>query len=160
MDKILIVRHKQFTGMAGKFWAVVNTEREQAKTLIKKSRKHLSQQFPNIIPLHRDHPTSIDLNEGETRLYIAFWNTPIFYSNTITLRKEDAGKTFTLFTTATKLIRFSLELVETPSIASAQAPTPTSDIPTQIAKLAELHQAGVLTTEEFEAKKAELLARM
>ena len=39
-------------------------------------------------------------------------------------------------------------------------PTPTSDIPTQIAKLAELHQAGVLTTEEFEAKKAELLARM
>jgi hypothetical protein len=35
-----------------------------------------------------------------------------------------------------------------------------ADIPGQIQKLAELRDSGVLTTEEFEAKKAELLSRM
>ncbi|MBI2692614.1 MAG: SHOCT domain-containing protein [Solirubrobacterales bacterium] len=34
------------------------------------------------------------------------------------------------------------------------------DIPSQIAKLAELHDAGILTSEEFDAKKTELLRRM
>ncbi len=34
------------------------------------------------------------------------------------------------------------------------------DIPTQIRKLGELRDAGVLTEAEFAAKKAELLARM
>jgi hypothetical protein len=35
-----------------------------------------------------------------------------------------------------------------------------SDLPGQIAKLAELRDQGVLTEEEFQAKKAELLSRM
>lgn len=37
---------------------------------------------------------------------------------------------------------------------------PSQDIPTQIAALARLRDAGVLNAAEFEAKKAELLARM
>lgn len=44
---------------------------------------------------------------------------------------------------------------------SAEGPPPPAvDIPEQLRKLAELRDAGVLTAEEFEAKKAELLARM
>ena len=35
-----------------------------------------------------------------------------------------------------------------------------SDIPAQISKLAELRAQGILTDEEFQAKKRELLARM
>lgn len=34
------------------------------------------------------------------------------------------------------------------------------DVPEQTRKLAELHNDGVLTDEEFASKKAELLARM
>ena len=43
---------------------------------------------------------------------------------------------------------------------AAQAAAPAPDIPAQIAQLAELHASGVLTTDEFESKKTELLARM
>ena len=37
---------------------------------------------------------------------------------------------------------------------------PSDDIPAQIKKLAELRDAGILTDDEFTAKKAELLAKM
>ena len=41
------------------------------------------------------------------------------------------------------------------------APPPTApDIPDQIKKLGELRDAGILSSDEFEAKKAELLSRM
>jgi hypothetical protein len=40
------------------------------------------------------------------------------------------------------------------------APNAETDALAQIKQLAELHQAGVLTSEEFEAKKAELLRRL
>jgi hypothetical protein len=44
---------------------------------------------------------------------------------------------------------------------SAQpAPSSTSDIPDQIRKLGELHDAGVLTAAEFQDKKADLLRRL
>jgi hypothetical protein len=46
----------------------------------------------------------------------------------------------------------------TPQPASAAAPA--DSIPDQIAKLAELRDAGALTAEEFAAKKTELLKRM
>lgn len=49
------------------------------------------------------------------------------------------------------------------SLRPAQAPesaTSLSSIPDQIKQLADLHQAGVLTHDEFNAKKAELLGRM
>jgi hypothetical protein len=45
-----------------------------------------------------------------------------------------------------------------PSTANAAPTAP--DIPDQIKKLAELRDAGALTNEEFERKKAELLDRM
>ena len=43
-----------------------------------------------------------------------------------------------------------------------QAPQPVSDssIPEQIRSLSELHASGILTDDEFSAKKAELLARI
>jgi Bacterial PH domain/Short C-terminal domain len=44
--------------------------------------------------------------------------------------------------------------------AVPQTATDAPDIPDQIRKLGELRDAGVLTAEEFEGKKAELLARM
>lgn len=44
--------------------------------------------------------------------------------------------------------------------AQSQVPAHSADIPDQIRKLAELHGEGLLTTAEFEAKKAELLARL
>jgi hypothetical protein len=39
-------------------------------------------------------------------------------------------------------------------------PSPALDIPDQIRKLGDLHRDGILTSEEFEAKKAELLGRL
>jgi Short C-terminal domain len=39
-------------------------------------------------------------------------------------------------------------------------PSTAMDIPDQIRKLGELRDSGMVTPEEFEAKKAELLARM
>jgi Short C-terminal domain len=43
---------------------------------------------------------------------------------------------------------------------SPSAEGATADIPDKIKQLAILHDAGVLTDEEFEGKKAELLARL
>ncbi len=42
----------------------------------------------------------------------------------------------------------------------ADNPRQAADVPSQIARLAELKTQGALTEEEFQAKKAELLARM
>jgi hypothetical protein len=44
--------------------------------------------------------------------------------------------------------------------APAPAEQPSADIPEQIRQLAALRDAGALSTDEFEAKKAELLRRM
>jgi 3-oxoacyl-ACP reductase-like protein len=44
--------------------------------------------------------------------------------------------------------------------AAAAAPAAGVDIPDQIAKLAALRDQGVLSADEFEAKKAELLDRL
>jgi hypothetical protein len=49
-------------------------------------------------------------------------------------------------------------LAHAPALAAAAPPAP--DIPAQIPQLATLRDAGVLTEEEFSAKKAELLARL
>jgi hypothetical protein len=43
---------------------------------------------------------------------------------------------------------------------AAAVPVATPDVADQIAKLATLRDQGAITTEEFEAKKAELLDRM
>lgn len=47
-----------------------------------------------------------------------------------------------------------------PAAPVAQVNQPALDIPEQIQKLASLRDAGILSADEFEAKKAELLARM
>jgi hypothetical protein len=44
--------------------------------------------------------------------------------------------------------------------SSTPVSRPSEDIPSQLEKLAALHDSGVLTDEEFAAKKAELLSRM
>ncbi len=47
-----------------------------------------------------------------------------------------------------------------PILAPAAAPTPAADPLAQLKALGELQKAGVITQEEFEAKKAALLARI
>jgi hypothetical protein len=49
---------------------------------------------------------------------------------------------------------------QTPTSPPAAIAAPESDIPAQLEKLAALRDSGVITGEEFEAKKAELLSRM
>jgi membrane protein YdbS with pleckstrin-like domain len=45
-------------------------------------------------------------------------------------------------------------------VGPPHGPTAAADIPTQLAQLAELRDRGVLTNDEFEAKKRELLGRL
>jgi hypothetical protein len=47
-----------------------------------------------------------------------------------------------------------------PAPAPSPSPAPGAEIPDQIARMAELHQQGILTDEEFASKKAELLSRL
>jgi hypothetical protein len=64
--------------------------------------------------------------------------------------------------TVTWLRGADLVEVEAPSMPAPQTPAVPdgTDVPAQIRKLAELHDSGILTDEEFAAKKGELLARM
>jgi hypothetical protein len=62
---------------------------------------------------------------------------------------------------------FEEETASSPAAPAADAPTkavdadpPKDDIPDLIAELAELHQQGIISDEEFQAKKTELLARL
>jgi hypothetical protein len=48
----------------------------------------------------------------------------------------------------------------TPPSPAAAAPSAAPDIMGQLRQLGELRDAGVLTTEEFELKKADLLSRL
>ncbi len=56
-------------------------------------------------------------------------------------------------------VRAHLVSAKAPS-ASGSAATESDDVPAQIKKLAELRDQGILTAEEFEAKKQDLLAMM
>ena len=47
-----------------------------------------------------------------------------------------------------------------PSAESQPSPTPSVDRLEQLMKLGELRDAGILTAEELEAKKAQILGRM
>ncbi len=67
------------------------------------------------------------------------------------------------------LVREKMEVAHrpaqtTPAAAEGDAaglvPSGSADIPDQIRKLGELRDAGILTQEEFEAKKGDLLSRM
>lgn len=64
-----------------------------------------------------------------------------------------------LFQEAANLVRSRIEQARS-AVRQTAATAQLDDIPTQIRKLAELKVAGILSEEEFERKKAELLARM
>ena len=51
-------------------------------------------------------------------------------------------------------------ILDTPAQAAEPAAAPTASPLEQIKQLAELRDAGVISDEEFEAKKAELMARL
>lgn len=53
-----------------------------------------------------------------------------------------------------------LKEIRVPMRRKINKPQSQSDVPTLIAKLAELKDAGVITPEEFEAKKSELLKKI
>jgi uncharacterized membrane protein YdbT with pleckstrin-like domain len=63
------------------------------------------------------------------------------------------------FKTAMLNEKEKLGFAENPSVAPPAAPRP-ADIPTLIASLSAMRKEGMITEEEFEKKKAELLARM
>lgn len=59
--------------------------------------------------------------------------------------------------------KFSAQIRELASSARRPSPPsapPSLDIPDQIRKLAKLKDDGIISSEEFEAKKAELLSRL
>jgi hypothetical protein len=55
-------------------------------------------------------------------------------------------------------VREEIARLKTPHISPP--PSAGGEVPDQLARLAQLRDAGVLTTEEFETKKAELLGRL
>jgi hypothetical protein len=79
----------------------------------------------------------------------------------ITQVDKGAGKEMvdTVRARIANLVNTQAQAVETQA-ASAPTPPPDVDPIEQLKKLGELHQAGVLTSEEFEAKKAEMLRRL
>jgi len=76
------------------------------------------------------------------------------FNNDISMKNIRDGEKFV------QVVREGIEKKEI-SAAPAAAATPAApDIPDQIRKLAELKEAGILTEEEFAAKKQMLLAKM
>lgn len=69
----------------------------------------------------------------------------------------DWGKNQENFNSILNLLATELQQYEK---VEQKCDTQANDIPTQIKKLAELKDAGILTEAEFQAKKAELLAKM
>ena len=63
------------------------------------------------------------------------------------------------FSSVKLLVERRMREIRSERVQSAAAPA-VADIPDQISKLAELRDAGVLTSEEFDAKKVQLLERM
>ncbi|TXK17817.1 SHOCT domain-containing protein [Homoserinibacter sp. GY 40078] len=83
--------------------------------------------------------------------------------NTIDFRVSH-GEAATVKTVVTDLILGKYDAAVEAAAAPVPEPAPTAapgvDVTEQIAKLASLRDAGVLTDEEFTTKKAELLARL
>jgi hypothetical protein len=78
------------------------------------------------------------------------WRAP----NTIPIRKKQQAMFQQVATFIRERTRFSAQ-------DTAQRLSPTArDVPDQLRKLAELREQGVITDSEFEAKKADLLARL
>lgn len=56
--------------------------------------------------------------------------------------------------------RQAAEIADAMAPLMNQGPTTSEDLATTLQRLGELHAAGVLTDQEYAAKKAEILARM
>jgi hypothetical protein len=105
--------------------------------------------------------------------------TEDFQLDKITSVQWDSGPltgTITIFTAGSKaeiknvnkdggkemadLVRQRLSALKPSAPVDGSGGPASTDIPDQIRKLGELRDAGILTPDEFEAKKAELLSRM
>jgi hypothetical protein len=110
------------------------------------------------------------LTQGEFEIIAASMHAPQRNRNRdkVNVRESPNGVVFTkgngrLFETmAAKIREMTAAAHGAGTAVNPQAVSPRSEasIPEQIRSLSELHAAGILTDEEFTAKKAELLARM
>jgi Bacterial PH domain/Short C-terminal domain len=99
------------------------------------------------------HLSSFESGEGVTGHHIKFYAS----GNEVTLKWIDRNSDVPAFVAVVKQhMRSDHRSVTATEPAADGSP----DVPEQIRKLAELHNDGVLTDEEFASKKAELLARM
>ena len=100
---------------------------------------------------------------NDVKLDQTFWGRLLNYGDVELLTASDLG--VNKFTTIGDPVRFKNAMVnakqklETPSYPAAPA-APAPDVPALLAQLDGLRQHGVLTEAEFQAKKAQLLAKM
>jgi len=99
---------------------------------------------------------------NDVKLDQSFWGRMLNYGDVEILTASDLG--VNLFKTIADPVRFKTAMLnaknqlETPVYPAAAPPTP--DVPALIAQLDGLRQHGLLTDAEFQAKKAQLLAKM
>ena len=100
---------------------------------------------------------------NDVKLDQTFWGRLLNYGDVEILTASDLG--VNLFKTISDPVRFKTAMLnaksqlETPVYPPAPA-QPAPDVPALIAQLDGLRQHGVLTEAEFQAKKAQLLAKM
>jgi uncharacterized membrane protein YdbT with pleckstrin-like domain len=104
---------------------------------------------------------------NDVKLDQTFWGRLLNYGDVEILTASDLGvnKFKTLgdpvrFKTAMLNAKNKLDTPAMPAAPTAPAAPPTPDVPTLLAQLDGLRQHGVLTEAEFQAKKAQLLAKM
>jgi hypothetical protein len=108
---------------------------------------------------------SNQMNEIPLTAIVTFGTEQGFLANELTLRLQ-SGQTVNLgnvddIASFTDALRDAVHRANTPSPAApAASAAPQQDVLDQIAKLADLHAAGILTDEEFQTKKSELLNRL
>ncbi len=113
--------------------------------------------------LNKDVTDSSLEKVNDVKLDQSFWGRLLNYGDVEILTASDIG--VNKFTTIGNPVRFKTAMLnaknklETPQLVPAAAP-PTPDVPTLIAQLDGLRQHGLLTEAEFQAKKAQLLAKM
>ncbi len=103
---------------------------------------------------------------NDVKLDQSFWGRLLNYGDVEILTASELG--VNKFTTLGDPVRFKTAMLnaknklDTPQPAAAAAPPvpPVPDVPALLAQLDGLRQHGVLTEAEFQAKKAQLLAKM
>lgn len=115
--------------------------------------------------LNKDVTDSSLEKVNDVKLDQSFWGRLLNYGDVEILTASDIG--VNKFTTIADPVRFKTAMLnaknklETPIYAaSGPAAPPAPDVPALIAQLDGLRQHGLLTEAEFQAKKAQLLAKM